>query len=128
MDLDYAYRVMAAATRGESAGLPITQRDEQKKLQEMAAAGLVEITAEGTDVEPVLRLEGLTNLGRTFLRAFRTGAPGTTFPISVKKCTETQERADSCAAAGEQIAGQARRDANKRDSLVFLPCPIKRQP
>ena len=99
MDLDYAYRVMAAATRGESAGLPITQRDEQKKLQEMAAAGLVEITAEGTDVEPVLRLEGLTNLGRTFLRAFRTGAPRTRLPISLEKRTEAEERVDSCAAA-----------------------------
>ena len=99
MNLDYAYRVMGAAAREESARLTVTHRDERNELQEMAAAGLVEITAEGTDAETALRLEGLTNLGRTFLRAFRTGAPRTTFPITVEKRTETQERVDSCAAA-----------------------------
>jgi DNA-binding PadR family transcriptional regulator len=99
MNLVYAHRLMGAAARQENARLSVTNRSERKELQEMADAGLVEITAEGSDAEPALRLERLTDLGRTFLRAFRTEAPGTAFPITVEKRIESQERADSSAAS-----------------------------
>ncbi len=81
MNLANAHRMMGAVACGKDQRLSVTDRGEWVDLQDMANAGLVEVSAGGTEAEPILYLERLTDQGRTFLRAFPDAAPGVAIPV-----------------------------------------------
>ena len=99
MNLIYAHRLLLDfSQQGEQQQL-VSDRSECIQLQEMAAAGLVEVTRRGPPTAPAVILERLTDLGRTFLRAFPQGMPGAKIPPATPERSESEKRADSCAVA-----------------------------
>lgn len=99
MNLIYTHRLLAAAVRRSEQRRPVTERSARKQLEEMAAAGLVEMTDQGTNAHPCIYLERLTSLGHSFLRAFPEGVPDITVPVATKEWSASEKRADPRAAA-----------------------------
>ena len=99
MNLIYAHRLLLDRSREGEQRMLVSDRSECTQLQEMAAAGLVEVTRRGTLTAPSVILERLTDLGRTFLRAFPQGMPGAEIPPATQERSESEKRADSCAVA-----------------------------
>ncbi len=99
MNLIYAHRLLLDRSQPGTQPLLISDRAECTQLQDLAAAGLVEVTRRGTFTAPAITLERLTDLGHTFLRAFPEGMPGTEISLVTMERSESERRADSCAVA-----------------------------
>ncbi len=96
MNLANAFRMMGVIARGKDQSLSVTDHREWVDLQDMADAGLVEVSAGGTEAKPILYLERLTDQGRTFLRAFPDAAPGAAIPVVSVEPNHNSTVADRC--------------------------------
>lgn len=75
MDLIYAHQLLVAADQRGSGSFQITSYHGCRQARCMAAAGLVEISDQGSDAEPAVSIDRLTDLGHTFLRTFAAPPP-----------------------------------------------------
>ncbi|MEP6975307.1 MAG: hypothetical protein ABI787_05380 [Spartobacteria bacterium] len=99
MNVINTHRLLAAVARQSEPHRPVTECFEREQLEELAAAGLVEMTDRGTDDHLSACLERLTPLGHTFLLASPGGMPGSVVPVPTKERSVSDQQADSCAAA-----------------------------
>ncbi len=75
MNFNHAHQLMTAAAQS-GPGLRLTARCDCRELQEMATAGLVEISVEGNEDQPkAVSIVRLTPLGSTFLYCFDPSGP-----------------------------------------------------
>ncbi len=101
MNLIYAHQLMIAAAAPGNRSLKVTDRSDCRQLQRMAAAGLIEITTEGShNVPEAVSIERLTEKGQEFLRTFASLAqPKAPLPLAPTQGASAGSPASSCAAA-----------------------------
>ena len=97
MNETYVHWLRVAVT-GEEERLPVTARERQD-LQEMAAARLLEIMAQGPVAQLSDNRKRSADRGRTFPRAQTQSVPRVTVPVAAKERSLSEKQADSCAAA-----------------------------
>jgi hypothetical protein len=72
MNLAYVHRLLIAADEQPDEHLKVLGRRADREVRLMAGAGLVEATLSNGKGEPFTSINRLTDLGRTFLRAFKS--------------------------------------------------------
>lgn len=75
MNLNYVHQMMVDASQRERPGILVTDLLGCGEVEQMAAAGLIEVSKHGTNVAPAVKIERLTDLGRSFLRVFPAAPP-----------------------------------------------------
>ena len=71
MNLPYAYKLLVAASQQRPGFLRIRGRQADREVRLMADAGLVVATLSTGEAKSFTVINSLTDLGRTFLRAFK---------------------------------------------------------
>ena len=74
MDLNYVHRLMVGAAGRSTPGVRVTDARGCKEINQMAAAGLIEMSSHGSRLRPVVAIERLTDLGRCFHPGFPRGS------------------------------------------------------
>src|SRR5437879_5621850 len=85
VNLSRVYKLLAAADGQRHGFLKINGRDHDHLVQLMAEAGLVEASVNSAKGQSFTSIDQLTDLGRTFLRAFKDHPSPESAPPSLIK-------------------------------------------